>query len=101
MNAGKRGWRDGLVAALAVLVEDVDLVPRTFIRRLKPSVTPILGWFDTFLDSVDTGTRDVHIHILRHTHKLKKKTKLLLCWGDTFHCEWEAGWERLGYQDMW
>jgi hypothetical protein len=60
------------VAALAVLVEDVDLVPRTFIRRLKPSVTPILGWFDTFLDSVDTGTRDVHIHILRHTHKLKK-----------------------------
>lgn len=53
---------------LATLVEDLDLVPRTFIRWRKSSVTPSLRWSDTFLDSVDTSTHDAPIHILRHTH---------------------------------
>lgn len=37
-------WRDGLVVeSTCYTVQDVDLVPRTFIRWLKPAVTPVLG----------------------------------------------------------
>lgn len=60
---------------LATLVEDMDLVPRTIIRQLKPSVMLILRWSGIFLDSVITSPHDVHIHILRHAHTKKSNLK--------------------------